>query len=115
MKNLIKFGFVFLLLAGLTFGQGRALKIEDYYKIKSVGDVQISPNGKWVVYITYDKNDVRPGDHPANKHVELRLVPAEGGESKAIVKVFGGQGTMNVNSWSPDNRTIAFVSYRLKQ
>ena len=38
----------------------------------------------------------------------------EGGASKTIVKLFGGQGTINVNSWSPDNRTIAFVSYRLK-
>ena len=60
------------------------------------------------------KNDVKPGDHPANKNVELRLASANGGESKSIVKLFGGQGTMNVNSWSPDNHTIAFVSYRLK-
>jgi TolB protein len=75
----------------------------------------VSPNGRWVVYIAYGKNDVHPGDHPANKHVELRLVPADGGETKPIVTLFGGQGTMNVNSWSPDNRTIAFVSYRLKQ
>jgi len=74
----------------------------------------ISPDGNWAVYIAYGKNDVAPGDHPANKNVELRLVPAGGGESKTIVKLFGGQGTMNVNSWSPDNRTIAFVSYRLK-
>jgi Tol biopolymer transport system component len=75
----------------------------------------VSPNGKWVVYIAYNKNDVAAGDHPANKNVELRLVPATGGESKIIAKLFGGQGTINVNSWSPDNRTIAFVSYRLKQ
>ncbi|MBN2147467.1 MAG: TolB family protein [Anaerolineales bacterium] len=75
----------------------------------------VSPDGNWVIYIAYGKNDVAPGDHPANKNVELRLVPANGGESKTIVKLFGGQGTMNVNSWSPDNRTIAFVSYRLKQ
>lgn len=75
----------------------------------------VSPDNKWIVYIAYGRNDVKPGDHPANKNVELRLMPAEGGESKAIVKLFGGQGTMNVNSWSPDNRTIAFVSYRLKQ
>lgn len=74
----------------------------------------ISPDGKWVVYIAYQKGDVAPGDHPANKNVELRIVPASGGESKTIVKLFGGQGTVNVNSWSPDNRTIAFVSYRLK-
>jgi hypothetical protein len=67
------------------------------------------------VVLEYRKNDVRPGEHPANKHVELRLVPADGGQSKPIVALFGGQGTMNVNSWSPDNRTIACVSYRLKQ
>lgn len=75
----------------------------------------VSPDNKWIVYIAYGKNDVKPGDHPANKNVELRLIPAEGGESKTIVKLFGGQGTINVNSWSPDNRTIAFVSYRLKE
>lgn len=74
----------------------------------------ISPDGDWVVYLAYHKNDVEPGDHPANKNVELRLIPSGGGESKTIVRLFGGQGTMNVNSWSLDNRTIAFVSYRLK-
>ena len=74
----------------------------------------VSPDGKWVVYIVYAKGDVSPGAHPPNKNVELRLIPAEGGESKTIAKLFGGQGTINVNSWSPDNHTLAFVSYRLK-
>lgn len=75
----------------------------------------VSPDGKWVIYIAYVKGDVEPGDHPENKHVELRLIPAEGGESKTIVKLFGGQGTINVNSWAPDSRRLAFVSYRLKE
>ncbi len=75
----------------------------------------VSPDGRLVAYIAYGKDDVSPGDHPPNKNVELRLVPAEGGASQTIVKLFGGQGTMNVNSWSPDNRTLAFVSYRLKE
>ena len=75
----------------------------------------VSPDGAWVVYVAYRKGDVAPGDHPANKQVELRLVPAGGGESKTIVSLFGGQGTINVNSWAPDNRRIAFVSYRLKE
>ena len=74
----------------------------------------VSPDNQWVVYIAYKKGDVEPGDHPANKNVELRLVPAEGGVAKTILSLFGGQGTINVNSWAPDNRTIAFVSYRLK-
>lgn len=82
----------------------------------------ISPDGRWVAYLAYGQDDVTPGDHPPNRNIELRLIPALslpngpaiGGVSKTIVKLFGGQGTMNVNSWSPDSRTIAFVSYRLK-
>ncbi len=75
----------------------------------------VSPDNQWVVYIAYKKGDVEPGDHPANKNVELRLIPTAGGKSKTILSLFGGQGTINVNSWSPDNHTIAFVSYRLKE
>jgi TolB protein len=75
----------------------------------------VSPDGNWAVYIAYGKDDVAPGDHPANKNVQLRLVPASGGGSRTMLSLFGGQGTLNVNSWSPDSRTIAFVSYRLKQ
>lgn len=75
----------------------------------------VSPDGEWVVYITYGKDDVDAGDHPPNKNVKLRLIFAEGGDSKTIAQLFGGQGTINVNSWAPDNRTIAFVSYRLKE
>jgi TolB protein len=75
----------------------------------------VSPDGDWVAYIAYAKDDVAAGDHPANKNVEIRLIPSGGGESITIVKLFGGQGTMNVNSWSPDSRTLAFVSYRLKE
>jgi Tol biopolymer transport system component len=74
----------------------------------------ISADEKWVVYIAYRKGDVAPGDHPANKDVELRLIPSEGGESKTIARLFGGQGTINVNSWAPDHHTVAFVSYKLK-
>lgn len=74
----------------------------------------ISPDGKLISYISYKKDEVEPSMHPANKNVELRLMSAEGGEHKTLLKLFGGQGTLNVNSWSPDNNTIAFVSYRLK-
>jgi Tol biopolymer transport system component len=75
----------------------------------------VSPNGKQVAFISYKKGDVAPDKHPPNKNVELRLMNADGGPSKPIAELFGGQGTMNVNSWAPDNKTIAFVSYRLKK
>jgi len=72
----------------------------------------VSPDGQWVAYIAYGKDDVEAADHPPNRHVEIRLVPAGGGASKTLVKLYGGQGTMNVNSWAPDSRKLAFVSYR---
>lgn len=74
----------------------------------------VAPDGKSVVFISYRKGDVDPGDHPANKNVEIRIMPSEGGEFRTLVQLFGGQGTINVNSWSPDSKHIAFVSYELK-
>jgi TolB protein len=69
-----------------------------------------SPDGKWLVILSYEK-DVK--GHPANKDVMLRLMPVGGGEIQVLAKLFGGQGTINVPSWSPDSRNLAFVSYRL--
>ncbi|GHV06431.1 hypothetical protein FACS189485_14950 [Spirochaetia bacterium] len=78
----------------------------------------VSPNGERVAFIAYKKGDVEPNNHPPNKNVQLRLMSAKGDakghDFKVIAEFFGGQGTINVNSWSPDNKTIAFVSYRLK-
>lgn len=69
-----------------------------------------SPDGKWLVFVSYDK-DV--DGHPANKDVTLRMMPAGGGEVQTLTKLFGGQGTINVPSWSLDSKNVAFVSYRL--
>ncbi|ULO07358.1 TolB family protein [Paenibacillus sp. 19GGS1-52] len=74
----------------------------------------VSPDSESVAYISYRKGDVAPGDHPANKNVEVRMMSSRGGEFRTIVKLFGGQGTLNVNSWSPDSKQLAFVSYQLK-
>jgi Tol biopolymer transport system component len=71
----------------------------------------VSPNGEKVLLICYKKDDVAPNSHPPRKHVELRLMPAKGGDPHTIVHLFGGQGTVNVNSWSPDSQRFAFVSY----
>lgn len=70
----------------------------------------ISPDGKWIVYITFLKDEVAPGDHPFYKHVYLRIMPANGGPSKVVAYLYGGQGTINTPSWAPDSRHLAFVS-----
>jgi Tol biopolymer transport system component len=72
----------------------------------------ISPDGRYVVFISYHKEDIDPGQHLPNFNVLLRLIKYEGGSVKTIVKLFGGQGTINVNSWSPDSSKFAFVSYQ---
>ncbi|MBC8097306.1 MAG: TolB family protein, partial [Akkermansiaceae bacterium] len=69
-----------------------------------------SPDGRWLVFLSYEK-DVK--GHPENKDVTLRLMPVGGGPIRVLAKLFGGQGTINVPSWSPDSQRIAFVSYQL--
>ena len=71
-----------------------------------------SPDGKQVVFLSYDRS---VEGHPANKDVVLRLMPGEGGPPRVVARLFGGQGTINVPSWSPDSQRIAFVSYRLPE
>jgi TolB protein len=68
-----------------------------------------SPDGKWMLYIAFPK-DINPNDHPFYKHVYLRIMPASGGVPKTIGYLYGGQGSINVHSWSPDSKKIAFVS-----
>jgi len=69
----------------------------------------VSPDGRWIVFLSFMK-DVAPDDHPFYKHVYLRVMPAAGGAPRVVGYVYGGQGTINVPSWSPDSRRVAFVS-----
>lgn len=70
----------------------------------------ISPDGKSMVYISYPE-DVPAGSHPANKRVLMRLQSTDSKEQKVLAYIYGGQGTMNVPSWSPDGTKVAFVSF----
>ena len=76
----------------------------------------ISPDGRWMVFLTYGA-DVT--GHPENKDVMLRLMSLDPNSNDkkitVLAKLFGGQGTINVPSWSPDSKLVAFVSYMLVQ
>lgn len=69
-----------------------------------------SPDGKWLIFISY-LPEIKPDSHPRNQRVMLRLMPANGGKIKTLAFLYGGQGTINVPSWSPDSKKVAFVSY----
>lgn len=70
----------------------------------------ISPDGKSIAFISFLKEEVPANDHPFYKHVYIRLMPITGGKPKVIAYVYGGQGTMNTPSWSPDSKRLAFIS-----
>ena len=70
----------------------------------------VSPDGKWMVFLSYEK-DV--SGHPGQKDVALNLMSMDDKKVHVLAKLFGGQGTINVPSWSPDSKKLAFVSYEL--
>jgi TolB protein len=74
----------------------------------------LSPDSMWMVFLSYG-NDVT--GHPPNKDVQLRVMNVSDGKIgvniTVLAKLFGGQGTINVPSWSPDSLKVAFVSYEL--
>lgn len=72
-----------------------------------------SPDNQWVVYIAYTSDEKQ--NHPFGRDVKLRMMDRKTREIRDITPVFfGGQGTINVPSWSPDSRKVAFVSYEVE-
>jgi TolB protein len=74
-----------------------------------------SPDGKWLLFLSFAKgtathNDKLPG-------TALRIMPMPGtqvtkpAQIEVVTTFFGGQGTINVNSWAPDSKRFAFVIY----
>ena len=70
----------------------------------------LSPDGQQMVFLTYDAS---VKGHPENKDVMLLMMTLTDKKITVLAKLFGGQGTMNVPSWSPDGKQFAFVSYQL--
>lgn len=69
-----------------------------------------SPDNRSVVYLAYTSDQKQ--EHLFGKDVKLRLLDLKRKTIKDLSPVFfGGQGTINVSSWSPDSQKIAFISY----
>ena len=73
----------------------------------------VSPDGRRVVSLAFRKGDLDPWEHLSNMQVKLYLMDADGGNRRLLLDFFGGQGSINVNSWAPDSRRFAFVRYIL--
>ena len=69
----------------------------------------VSPDGKWIAFISFPP-EIDSGDHPFYQRCLIRLMPVDGGEPKVIAYIYGGQGSINVPSWSSDSKHIAFVT-----
>ncbi|MEN8201349.1 MAG: biopolymer transporter TolR, partial [Bacteroidota bacterium] len=63
----------------------------------------VSPDNKWIVFISYPP-EVPAADHPFYKRVYLRLMSVEDLKPRVIGYLYGGQGSINVPSWSPDSK-----------
>ena len=106
--------FFFILLAlvigaaqaALAAGQPakRPVKIDDFARLKSVGDPQLSPDGKWVAY-TVGTVDLEKD----KRDTDLWMVAWEGGEEIRLTSSPEGESRPR---WSPDNRYLAFLASR---
>jgi Tol biopolymer transport system component len=68
----------------------------------------ISPDAKWMTFLSYQKGVT---GHPPEKDVTLNLMSLTDKSVKKLAKLFGGQGTNNVPTWSPDSAMVVLVSY----
>lgn len=69
----------------------------------------VSPNGKQVAYLSFP-NDSKPKEAVAYQPVTLKVMPTDGGAAKIIAYFYGGKGSFENYAWSPDSKSLVFVS-----
>ncbi|NIM18819.1 MAG: prolyl oligopeptidase family serine peptidase [Candidatus Latescibacteria bacterium] len=83
------------------------LSPEDVLSIKTCTSARISPDGKWIAYTVSVPRE--PGDEPGGSYSELHVVSVKTEESRPFIT---GKVSVSSPMWSPDGRTIAFLTRR---
>jgi dipeptidyl aminopeptidase/acylaminoacyl peptidase len=92
------------LLSSPAVAQKRAITFDDYIALKAVSDPQLSPDGKWVAYT------VSIPSLEDNRNVaRIWVADARTGKTRAVTN---GPGSDRQPRWSPDGKTLAFISTR---
>src|SRR2546426_6955656 len=100
----MRFACLLLLIAAPLAAQKRAITFEDYIALKAVSDPQLSPDGRWVAYT------VSTPSLEDNRNVSrIWVVEVATGKSRQLT---GGPGSDRQPRWSPDGKTLAFISTR---
>ena len=71
----------------------------------------VSPDQKSIIYLSYEKGNIDPDEHLPEMNVQLYMIDFDGQNPRHLASFFGGQGSINVNSWASDSKRVAFVSY----
>src|SRR5438034_3936 len=100
----MRLGILLLLLSPPLLAQKRAITFADYIALKSVSDPQLSPDGKWVAHTV-------PTPSLQDNHNVARVWVAEVATGKSR-QLTGGPGSDRQPRWSPDGKTLAFISTR---
>ena len=71
----------------------------------------VSPDGQRIVFLAYQSNEIQPYEHLPEFKVSIYIINRDGSQLQKVNEFYGGQGSMNVNSWSPDGKHFAYISY----
>ena len=93
-----------LIPAAAAQGPRRPLQVDDLFRIRTVRDAQISPDGQWVAYIVSQLDSVKD-----RSNSDIHMTAWDGSRTIQLTHTPEGESTPR---WSPDGRYLSFVATR---